>query len=83
MTKAHTDGIIGPFFFDEPLTGQIYLDLLQVELIPALTDISANENVRFQQDDASLHSALLVRDFSNRFLFGRWIGISPTAEARL
>lgn len=102
MTEAHTqypqkvnvwagiveDRIIGPFFFDEPLTGQRYLDFLENELIPALTEIFPNENdpnllnehIWFQQDGAPPHFARPVRDFLNRCFPRRWIGRRGTIE---
>ncbi|KAJ8949302.1 hypothetical protein NQ318_006727 [Aromia moschata] len=36
--------IIGPFFFEETLTGERYLEFLQNDLVPALAVIFPNEN---------------------------------------
>ncbi|KAJ8950223.1 hypothetical protein NQ318_006197 [Aromia moschata] len=57
--------IIGPFFFEETLTGERYLEFLQNDLVPALAVIFPNENdpnipdntLWFQQDGTPPHYA--------------------------
>lgn len=76
------DRIIGPFFFEENLTGQRYLTFLRNQLIPVLTNIFPNannpnlpnDNIWFQQDGAPPHYAREVRQFLNNCFPGRWIG---------
>lgn len=53
MTESHTQHSQkvkqmgkGPFFFVENITGQRYLVVSSIELIPALTDNFPNENIR-------------------------------------
>lgn len=75
------DRIIGPYFFNENLTGEIYLDFLQLELIPALAQLyPGNEpdlptpTLWFQQDGAPPHYAVPVRQYLNEIFPNRWIG---------
>jgi hypothetical protein len=67
------DRIIGSFFFTEPTaTGNIYLDMLEHFAVPQL--LPQRPNVIFQQDGASLHWSLDVRDFLDRTFPQRWLG---------
>jgi hypothetical protein len=96
MTEAHTqypqkvnvwagiidDRIIGPFFFEENLTGERYLTFLRNQLIPVLANMYPNannanlpsDNIWFQQDGAPPHYAREVRQFLNNCFPRRWIG---------
>ena len=51
------DHIIGPFFINGSVTGQVYLQLLQQRVWPALQAIMGEEDefVVFQHDGASAH----------------------------
>ena len=61
--------VIGPFFFEQTLTGQVYFDFLQFELVPALLALFPHpldpdypdEELIFQQDGAPPHYAATVR----------------------
>lgn len=74
--------VIGPFFFEQTLTGQVYLDFLQFELVPALLALIPNplnpdypdEELIFQQDGAPPHYAANVRTFLDETFPNRWIG---------
>jgi len=74
--------IFGPYFFDAPLTGEIYLDFLRFILIPALAVLFPNPddpdipsaNTWFQQDGAPPHFAASVRAYLNEVFNQRWIG---------
>lgn len=76
------DHIVGPFFFNETLTGQRYLDFLRNDLMPALIAIFPNnanpnlldENIWFQQDGAPPHFARPVRQFLDECFPRKWIG---------
>lgn len=78
--------IIGPIFFDNNLTGDIYLDFLQNTLVPELTRLFPSENgnfderIYFQQDGAPPHYAANVREFLNNIFRNRWIGRRGTIE---
>lgn len=74
------NNIVGPLFIDGNLNGDKYLDMLENNIDPAITDTienneGFNENiVIFQQDGAPPHHALPVRQFLNRVFPNRWIG---------
>lgn len=78
--------IVGPFFMNENLTGTRYLNLLQNEIVPALTNLFPNENgeldrhIWFQQDGAPAHFELNVRQFLNDTFENRWIGRRGSIE---
>ena len=69
--------VLGPFFFDENLTGIAYLNLLNEEIVPQMMtvfDFNLIQNVLFEQlwwfqDGAPPHRAIVVRDRLNE-LFG-------------
>lgn len=74
--------IIGPFFFEETLTGHRYLEFLRNELMPVLAQIFPHENdpdqvhddIWLQHDGAPAHFARPVREFLDNCFPGRWIG---------
>lgn len=75
------DHILGPFFINGNLNGQLYLQMLQESIFPAITTvIRENEHVfdedivHFQQDGAPAHFHRDVRDFLGHQLRGQWIG---------
>ena len=56
-------GLIGSYFFEETVTGQTYLQMLEI-MIPRFNDFFENENeVYFQQDGAPPHLHVNVRNF--------------------
>lgn len=63
-------GIIGPFFFENTVTGESYLKLLRDEFWPLVQE----DNYFFQQDGATPHYAIVVRDWLNQTMPERWIG---------
>ena len=72
--------VVGPFFLDETLTGDRYLQLLETYIIPAIATLFPEENggidnrIVFQQDGAPPHSAARVREYLNIVFRNRWIG---------
>lgn len=74
------DCLIGPFFLPGNLNGEVYLQLLEDAIDPALTETVENNNnynvndLTFQQDGAPPHYALAVREYLNRTYPDRWIG---------
>ncbi|CAH0391520.1 unnamed protein product [Bemisia tabaci] len=72
------DKIIGPFFIDGNLTGELYLQLLEDAVVPkmveVLEELDAEFEPWFQQDGAPAHYALVVRNFLNNEFPQRWIG---------
>jgi transposase len=80
--------IIGPFFFDESLTGERYLNFLRNDLVPALATLFPDDNdpdlpsltLWFQQDGAPPHYAVHVREYLNTVFPERWIGRRGSIE---
>lgn len=62
--------LIGPYFFDGPVNGAAYLQMLEEYVWPQMT----RRGLHFQHDGASAHYALQVRNWLNTKLPGRWIG---------
>src|SRR3978361_1541483 len=57
--------LIGPYFFNDPVNGERYLDFLQNQLQNFLDDVPLEiiRRLWFQQDGAPPHYAAIVRDF--------------------
>ena len=70
ISKKH---VHDPYFFDENVTGDNYLHMLQTWLMDRLT-ANEGEDFIFQQDGAPPHWKLSVRAYLNKNLPGRWIG---------
>lgn len=74
--------VLGPYFFEETLTGERYLDFLQNDLIPTLITLYPDleepdihhRDLFFQQDGAPPHYALPVRAYLDEVFPNRWIG---------
>lgn len=71
--------LIGPFFIEGNLNGELYLDMLQNLIVPAMRTAAAAQNmvwedVVFQQDGAPAHFKREVKDFLNATFPNRWIG---------
>lgn len=65
--------IYGPHFFDENISGNNYLEMLQNKLLPALREHGYRNRI-FQQDGAPAHYARIVRTFLDQHFPGRWLG---------
>ena len=66
-------GIIGPFFFDDTVNGESFLEMLNNFIIPHINLIDNNRNLIFQQDGAPAHydrrvRQLLTERFSLNFI---------------
>ncbi|GBN98703.1 hypothetical protein AVEN_204542-1 [Araneus ventricosus] len=71
--------LYGPFFFSErSVTSNVYLDMLEVWLMPQL-DFDSMDYI-FQQDGAPPRWSTEVRTFLNQHLPKRWIGRSGDAD---
>lgn len=72
--------IVGPIFYEDNLTGEMYLNMLQEVIVPTIIDIAENdpeldpENIFFMQDGAPPHFARPVRDFLDHEFPNKWIG---------
>ncbi|PNF23512.1 hypothetical protein B7P43_G05612 [Cryptotermes secundus] len=62
-------GLIGPFFFEGTVTGQVYLDMLQTSIFPL-----EMRDFYLQQDGAPPHYHRDVRAYLDDTLPGRWVG---------
>ena len=71
--------VLGPFFFNETVTGEVYLKLLQNDLMPQLERISEGKPLWCMHDGAPPHYATIVRNWLNDN-FETWIGRRGTVE---
>lgn len=82
------DRILGPYFFEENVNGDVYLNFLQFELLPVLIVLFphddepnlVHERIWFQQDGAPAHYAVNVRRFLDETFPNRWIGRRGAVE---
>ena len=65
-----SSGIIGPYFFEENVTGISYLKMLQDYVWPQVKQ----KRMYFQQDGAPAHYSLQVREWLDKKFPNRWIG---------
>lgn len=63
LWKAH---VLGPFFFDDHVTGETYLTMLRDQLMPQLERLCKGFPQWFQHDGSSAHYAKMVRDWLNK-----------------
>lgn len=74
--------IIGPYFFNETLNGEGYLEFSDNFLVPTLKRLfpdndnpnQIDRNIWYQQDGAPPHFAVEVREYLNGVFPNRWIG---------
>ncbi len=69
-----SSGIVGPFFFEESVTGDSYLQLLEDKVWPEIADWPDIDAVILQQDGAPPHFARQVREWLDDSFPGRWLG---------
>lgn len=80
MTWAGIIGthIIGPYFFENSVNTDTYLEMLEEFAIPELRALGYDiETIWFQHDGAPAHRALDTRDWLSAH-FRHWIGIGGT-----
>ena len=58
-----SDGVIGPFFFDENVNGEKYLEMLEDVILPQLRQQTVFRKMIWQQDGAPAHYSTTVREF--------------------
>lgn len=70
------DRIIGPFFFDRNLNGNLFLDFLQNDFWEAVHNlpIHMRVNLKVQLDGSPVHNAARVREWLNQNYPNHWIG---------
>ncbi|KAL7286606.1 hypothetical protein TKK_0019105 [Trichogramma kaykai] len=76
------DTIIGPFFIEGNLNATSYEHMLRTQIVPAIRALKGEEFefTWFQQDGASPHYGVRVRNYLNDVFFERWIGRRGTIE---
>lgn len=67
-----SDGIIGPYFFNNTVTGASYLKMLQDWFWPQVADRA--DHIYFQQDGAPPHYSVAVREWLDNHFPEAWIG---------
>lgn len=69
------NNIIGPFFVNETLTGERYLQLLMEDICPTVDAVADDvHTVWYQHDGAPGHYYRPVREFLNQTFENSWIG---------
>ena len=68
--------IVGPIFFDQPLTADLYLNFLQTTINDFIESLPLAEipNIYFQQDGAPVHNARISVNYLNDTFGDHWIG---------
>lgn len=67
--------VIGPFFINRRLTGDVYLNLLRENVIPAIREAGVDiGNIWFQHDGCPAHNSQQVRTYLDETFPNRWIG---------
>jgi len=69
-----SEGVVGPIFFDGIVDGINYLNMLRDVVVPQLRTRANFAELYFQQDGATPHYALLVRNYLDNIFPLRWIG---------
>lgn len=69
-----SNGVIGPFFFNDNITAENYLEKLNDEIVPAIENQVNLEEIFSMHDRAPPHYAKSVRQFSDETFSHRWIG---------
>ena len=77
--------LIGPFVFDNNLTGNAYEVFLQNELPGLLEDIPLTiwSQMYFQHDGAPQNYTRHVRDYLNESFPNRWLGLYRNARSAM
>lgn len=70
-----SSGIIGPIIFEDTVTAETYIKMLTEKFLPEVRKRERPHLIWFQQDGASSHTAHATREFLNRELPNKWIGL--------
>jgi len=73
-------GLIGPFFLEGTVTGEVYLEMLCSSILPPIHALYENSELSYQQDGVPPHYHRDVRAFLDENLQGHWIGRRGTFE---
>ncbi|KAK8386317.1 hypothetical protein O3P69_010768 [Scylla paramamosain] len=73
--SARDDALTRPFFFNETVNGESYLNLLQEFVGPQITEMFGEDSdIYFQQDGAPPHYHRDVRAYLDAVFPDTWIG---------
>lgn len=74
--------VIGPFFINGNLNSEIYRNMLQNQILPAIENLFGQNlpTVWFQQDGAPPHYGIQVRQYLNETFPQQWIGRRGAVE---
>jgi hypothetical protein len=67
-------GRVGPYFTDESVTAESYLNLLHYKVWPSIKSNVTQRSLWFQQDGAPAHYGSIVRNWLDSHFPKRWIG---------
>jgi DNA-binding XRE family transcriptional regulator len=74
-----SNGVVGPFYFEDTVTSDNYLQMLKNNIISQLEEHPNFETMIWQQDGAPPHYGQAVRDYLDN-TFAQWIGRRGTIE---
>ena len=63
--------VVGPFLFEENVSGVLYFEILQQNFMPELNLLENSSDIIFMQDGAPPHWAKKVRSWLNETFPGR------------
>jgi hypothetical protein len=75
-TAIWLKGVIGPYFFEDTVTGESYLSMLNEYFYSLFCNLPGKNSILFMHDDASPHYCLHVQDWLNQNFSKREIGRS-------
>ena len=75
-----SEGVLGPVFFDGTVDGNSYLNTLCDVVMPQLRTRTNYAELYFQQDGATPHYALLIRNYLDNIFPLHWIGRRGSTE---
>jgi hypothetical protein len=65
-----SNGLVGPYFFDDTVAGSVYQEMLTTYAWPQLK----RKGLYFQHDGAGAHYVVAVREWLDEKFPDRWIG---------
>jgi hypothetical protein len=69
-----SNGRVGPFFIDGSVNSNTYIEMLETQFWPLVSDEVQQQQLWFQQDGAPAHYSNSVRQWLDNHFPNRWIG---------
>ncbi len=69
-----SEDVIGPFFFNDTVTVNSYLEMLNKEIVPTIARRMNLKEIHYMHDGAPAHYAQSVRHFLDKTFPNRWMG---------